>query len=281
VEVELAMNYLKRISRKNGEDAISPVIGVMLMLVVTIIVAAVVSGFGAGLVNGPAKAPTLSMNVQIINTGSYIGSGFSANVLGTSSPINTANLKLITSWTTTMKINSSQDLPQALQNMPDGTVFVGGNVTLPNQPNMVSNFNPGMGAVAYIPVAVAPFGMGGDINATQADSTDPYAAVVQYFGNYSLVQGVGLFAYPYGTASGQAIGGVANNADKYGGYNGVVPYAYDAGGSNFIVGSIDPAIAVLGGGWEQLRAGDTVHVTVIDTKMNEAIYSQDITVTEG
>ena len=39
--------------------AISPVVGVMLMLVVTIIIAAVVTGFAGGLVSGQKTAPTL------------------------------------------------------------------------------------------------------------------------------------------------------------------------------------------------------------------------------
>ncbi|WP_052418810.1 type IV pilin N-terminal domain-containing protein [Methanolacinia paynteri] len=39
------------------KDAVSPVVGVMLMLVVTIIIAAVVSGFAGGLANTQSKAP--------------------------------------------------------------------------------------------------------------------------------------------------------------------------------------------------------------------------------
>jgi archaeal type IV pilus assembly protein PilA len=39
------------------EQAISPVVGVMLMLVVTIIIAAVVSGFAGGMMKGQTKAP--------------------------------------------------------------------------------------------------------------------------------------------------------------------------------------------------------------------------------
>jgi FlaG/FlaF family flagellin (archaellin) len=41
-----------------SEHAASPIVGVMLMLVVTIIIAAIVSGFSGGLVNGQTKAPT-------------------------------------------------------------------------------------------------------------------------------------------------------------------------------------------------------------------------------
>lgn len=43
------------------EDAVSPVVGVMLMLVVTIIIAAVVSGFAGGLVGDNQKAPQASI----------------------------------------------------------------------------------------------------------------------------------------------------------------------------------------------------------------------------
>ena len=46
------MHYMKRFSKKNDE-AVSPVVGVMLMLVVTIIIAAVVSGYAGGNVADP------------------------------------------------------------------------------------------------------------------------------------------------------------------------------------------------------------------------------------
>jgi len=42
-------------------DAVSPVIGILLMLVVTIIIAAVVSGFASGLAGGQSKAPQASI----------------------------------------------------------------------------------------------------------------------------------------------------------------------------------------------------------------------------
>lgn len=53
---------LKRI--KNSE-AVSPVVGVMLMLVVTIIIAAVVSGFAGGLTENTKVAPQASIDVEI------------------------------------------------------------------------------------------------------------------------------------------------------------------------------------------------------------------------
>jgi len=47
------------------EDAVSPVVGVMLMLTVTIIIAAVVSAFAGGLSSGTQKAPQASIDVKI------------------------------------------------------------------------------------------------------------------------------------------------------------------------------------------------------------------------
>ena len=45
--------------RQQNENAVSPVVGVMLMLVVVIIIAAVVSGFAGGLVKTTPVAPSL------------------------------------------------------------------------------------------------------------------------------------------------------------------------------------------------------------------------------
>jgi len=47
-------------------DAVSPVVGVMLMLVVTIIIAAVVSAFAGGLASDTSKAPQASLSVVAV-----------------------------------------------------------------------------------------------------------------------------------------------------------------------------------------------------------------------
>jgi FlaG/FlaF family flagellin (archaellin) len=54
-----------------SDDAVSPVVGVMLMLVVTIIIAAVVSAFAGGLSQTTSKAPQLSIGAEVRND-SYI-----------------------------------------------------------------------------------------------------------------------------------------------------------------------------------------------------------------
>jgi FlaG/FlaF family flagellin (archaellin) len=49
------------ITKRTNESAVSPVVGVMLMLVVTIIIAAVVSAFAGGLSTGTTKAPQMTI----------------------------------------------------------------------------------------------------------------------------------------------------------------------------------------------------------------------------
>ena len=62
--------------RTNSENAVSPVVGVMLMLVVVIIIAAVVSGFAGGLVQGNKIVP----QAKIIGT-CYVNSSSNLVIL--------------------------------------------------------------------------------------------------------------------------------------------------------------------------------------------------------
>ena len=86
---------------KERESAVSPVVGVMLMLVVTIIIAATVSAFAGGLVGTTDKAPQAAFDVKIVNT-YWAGSGNDVTMTIThlgGDPIDTARTKIITSWT--------------------------------------------------------------------------------------------------------------------------------------------------------------------------------------
>jgi FlaG/FlaF family flagellin (archaellin) len=51
----------RRTDMKERDDAVSPVIGVMLMLVVTIIIAAVVSTFAGGIMTSQEPTPSASL----------------------------------------------------------------------------------------------------------------------------------------------------------------------------------------------------------------------------
>ena len=55
------------IQQERKEDAVSPVIGVMLMLVVTIIIAAVITGFATDLSKDTDKTPMVLFDVQYNN----------------------------------------------------------------------------------------------------------------------------------------------------------------------------------------------------------------------
>ena len=51
--------------KSNKDDAVSPVIGVMLMLVVTIIIAALVSSFAGGVVTSQERVPVATLDVTL------------------------------------------------------------------------------------------------------------------------------------------------------------------------------------------------------------------------
>jgi len=55
-------------AKRNTEQGVSPVVGVMLMLVVTIIIAAVVSAFAGGLSTGTSKAPQMTLKATFSNS---------------------------------------------------------------------------------------------------------------------------------------------------------------------------------------------------------------------
>ncbi|WP_042706270.1 type IV pilin N-terminal domain-containing protein [Methanomicrobium mobile] len=89
---------------KERESAVSPVVGVMLMLVVTIIIAATVSAFAGGLVGTADKAPQAAFDVKIVHSvpswgmGAVIEPTMTITHLG-GDPIDTARTKIVTSWT--------------------------------------------------------------------------------------------------------------------------------------------------------------------------------------
>ena len=107
------------------ESAVSPVVGVLLMLVVTIIIAAVVSSFAGGLTGGTTKAPTATLDVHVkaadlqgtLSNGAYVPSLTIKHMSGDVLP--TKNLKV----TTFFKNQSTGELTQGTV---DGEVAVPG-----------------------------------------------------------------------------------------------------------------------------------------------------------
>ena len=149
------------------ENAVSPVIGVLLMLVVTIIIAAVVSGFAGGLVGGQKEAPSLTMDIMIKNTGYAPSSAIQFIVNSLSKPIPTKDIKLITTWTNASGIS-------------------GGNITAKglNYPNTLIGTS-----YSY----QSPLGYG--TTSVQENSGQPDAS--QQFGNFTLESGTSMHSSPY------------------------------------------------------------------------------------
>ena len=70
---------------RNNEFAVSPVVGVMLMLVVTIIIAAVVSAFAGGMASSEKKVPQATLSSSV-NLGDGIQGTFVSNAAGYTYP---------------------------------------------------------------------------------------------------------------------------------------------------------------------------------------------------
>ena len=65
------------------DDAVSPVIGVMLMLVVTIVIAAVVAAFAGGMAADVDRAPTAALDIDIYSDGKVRLTSLSGETLTT------------------------------------------------------------------------------------------------------------------------------------------------------------------------------------------------------
>lgn len=208
------------------EDAVSPVVGVMLMLVVTIIIAAVVSGFAGGLAGGTQKAPQVSMDVTIKNTGYAASSYILFDVQAVSEPIPTRDLKISTYWSTT-----------------DGTSG-GATVTAGlNKPN--TNMTDG----ATYPYAYhSPLGFGKGVPNEQQKTSGNYT-LEQWFGGYTLVPGTSM----KNSAAGWP--------ETYG-YGAATPYDYLEVAGRWDNDWTDGMMAILGDDWNHLRPGDLVDIKI-------------------
>ncbi|MDE2443885.1 MAG: type IV pilin N-terminal domain-containing protein [Methanocorpusculum sp.] len=275
---------MQRRTNTKKDNAVSPVVGVMLMLVVTIIIAAVVSVFAGGLMTNQQAAPSLTMDITIKNSGYYGSSSFLAKVMSVSEPIATKDLKITTSWSTTNKTNVVIGQRQQGSGMTDvygyeaGIITGGATVTgtAANTFGWDVGFNPA--SLAYN--RVAPWGYCNGI--LEANSGIPNAYSQQY-GNYTLIGGVNMYAYPAGQSGGfggsansSAAGGygigVSDGTTGNGGQYSYTNWAYKAGEND------DGKQAVLGENWQYLRSGDRVNVKVTYLPTGAVIYDSNVVV---
>lgn len=187
--------------RKYCDRAVSPVVGVMLMLVVVIIIAAVVSGFAGSLVGGSnQKVPTLTMDLDIANSGHWSNSYFKGIVSSTSGSIDTRNVKIVTSWTKTF---------------PNGTPIRGGATTTPGVVNMNVIYDTHGGGGYDLWRLTVPYGYsvgdgptaagsGGNVFWTIDGGGSEYAVIsgaannFSWWGNYKLQPGTAFLCRPFG-----------------------------------------------------------------------------------
>jgi len=220
------------------ENAVSPVIGVLLMLVITIIIAAVVSGFAGNMVSGQKSAPSVSMDITIKNTGEWRNSAIQFTVKSISEPIPTKDLKIYTEWTNASGIS-------------------GGNITAKglNDPNTVYS--------SYSYQSPGGYGPG-----TKGDQTS-YGGLpaAQHFGNYTLMAGT--------TMRSNAAGSTTATNGGYG-INGPL-YSYNEG-NTWTSANEDGVMAILGNNWNSLRPGDAVTVKILHIPSGKFIYTKNVMV---
>jgi FlaG/FlaF family flagellin (archaellin) len=251
------MNARRKIDlRKRRDDAVSPVVGVMLMLVVTIIIAAVVSGFAGGLAGSSQKAPDLMMDVKIANSGVAVqGSYILFDVQSVSEPILTKDLRITTSWVTTNKDDGSR--------ITGGATVVAGatpNTDLRNGTSADHQFNSPLG-----------FGTGVTVIDQGRQKTSTKYDFGQYFGNYTLMSGTSM-------KNSAGFSSTASYTPEYGyGLNNcdIDPFAYHYG-ETYPAGSIDGMQAILGEEWYHLRSGDSVNVMVMHIPSGKVIFQKNV-----
>ena len=103
--------------KSNKDDAVSPVIGIMLMLVVTIIVAALVSSFASGVTASQERAPVATLDVVVsaaVVPSGNIDSFVQVKNLG-GETLNTGDLSIVTTYT----------VPEKYEGPNKNTVYAG------------------------------------------------------------------------------------------------------------------------------------------------------------
>ncbi|MDD4299991.1 MAG: type IV pilin N-terminal domain-containing protein [Methanomicrobium sp.] len=277
--------------------AVSPVVGVMLMLVVTIIIAAVVSGFAGNLATGSAKAPQLSMDTELRNSGYWQTSYFKAVVTGVSEPIDTADLKIVTSWSKTL--NNGTTLSGGAEMIPgvlnfNVTYSVNGWTVVDEWRSVCpQGYGPGVETSAnFWPFEPHDSGIGKGAGKRKGTMDDVWSGALtntSWFGNYQLESGTIIYARPFGgVKGGQSTGASSYSTAGYGitvtgseDITGQYKYAYGTIDSTGFFAeypdSVDQMMAVLGENWNVLRAGDTVNVKFIHTPSGKIIWQKDIT----
>lgn len=93
--------------QKKSDDAVSPVIGVMLMIVITVVVAGVVGAFGTGMVGDTESAPNVVLDVKIMQNFAALPDEVHGDLTGpdfqirhvSGDPLDTGDIEIQIAWT--------------------------------------------------------------------------------------------------------------------------------------------------------------------------------------
>ena len=246
---------------KTRENAVSPVIGVMLMLVVTIIIAAVVSAYAGGLGSTQKKAPSISLESHVKNTGLWDSSYFDFKVLSVSEPIPSKDIRIVTTWksaATGEKGGSNISGWSPSFTRTKGGLSVKGNVVYGSHSSstkMVSHIPYGFGPGVNASTTVSSYGPGGTFWPDQM------------FGNYTILGGTTLHNSP------------CSNYGKTASSPTSLPYEYTGTDVGYDPATdTDATQALFGDNWGKLRPGDVVNIRWVHLPSGKIIYNQDITV---
>ncbi len=130
-----------RVTPIKTEPAVSPVVGIMLMLTVTLILAAIISGFTGGIAKSQSKPPQLLFEASMIHdTVTESNSFLEIRIISVSEGIPTNDLKLQTEWRNqSNQINRCTITPNS-GNVGSDTYPRGFGTGVTNEASIASNF---------------------------------------------------------------------------------------------------------------------------------------------
>lgn len=228
-----------RIQKDN--KAVSPVIGIMLMLVVTVILAAAVSSSSSGLMKSTEKAPFAVFDVKIVKDGpNEMGGPGNTSFFNikhiTGDAINTKDLKIVT---TNAKGQIRNKVPKDVEYRYNNDTY-NSNGSVPYWNNM---------------------GI-----ADGAAKGWPGAGKYVGYGNFTLKPGVSMTAQQFsyvGTAGGAKVENIYPSYNESTGDYDATP-----------IGQMQDMIA----DWNNVKKGDFINVKLIHMPSNKVIFSSDVEV---
>ena len=251
---------------KGKSRAVSPVVGVMLMLVVTVILAAVVNSFAGGLAGTQKKTPQASFDVKIRSMETTGGAPELAIKHLGGDPVPTKNVKLVTKWynETTGKWEIAETTAPAFDASvsncyivdPDtGTCYAWTNYTNLNTNYTVRSYDPTWAWYNRTYKYNSPyFVVPGDMPADNRNKEEEL-----WFGNYVMQKGDVI------KAQYSLLPANATIREDYGG-----------GSYTIIEAGPDQKPPIWNATY--LKPGDVVTVELIDLTTNNKIFSKEVVV---